>query len=59
MNEYTRGTFEYLSWLEEVISMLREKGKSWETFSVKIGEAIHDIQWGVVVNFREHLRATV
>jgi len=58
MNEYTKGTFECLSWLEEVISLLREKEKSWEPFSVEIGEAIRDIRRGIGVDFRERLRAT-
>ena len=59
MNEYTRGAFECLSWLEEVINMLRERGDSWEPLSVEIDGAIRDIRRGVGVDFREHLRATV
>ena len=56
MNEYTRGAFECLSWLEEVISMLRDRGESWEPLSVEIDGAIRR---GVGVDFRERLRATV
>ena len=59
MNKYTRGTFECLSWLEEVISMLRERGESWKPLSVEIDGAIRDIRRGVGVDFRERLRATV
>jgi len=59
MNEYTRGAFECLSWLEEVITMLRERGESWEPLSLEIDVAIRDIRRGVGVDFRERLRATV
>ncbi len=59
MNEYTRGAFECLSWLEEVITMLKEKGESWEPLSLEIDGAIRDIRRGVGVDFRERLRATV
>ena len=59
MNEYTRGAFECLSWLEEVINMLRVRGESWEPLSVEIDGAIRDIRRGVGVDFRERLRATV
>ncbi len=54
-----RGAFECLSWLEEVISMLRDRGESWEPLSVEIDGAIRDIPRGVGVDFRERLRATV
>ncbi len=59
MNENTRGAFECLSWLEEVITMLKEKGESWEPLSLEIYGAIRDIRRGVGVDFRERLRATV
>ena len=59
MNEDTRGAFECLSWLEEVVSMLKERGESWEPLSVEIDGAIRDIRRGVGVDFRERLRATV
>jgi len=59
MNEYTRGAFECLSWLEEVISRLRERGESWEPLRVEIDGAIRDIRRGIGVDFRERLRATV
>ena len=59
MNEYTRGAFECLSWLEEVISMLRERGQPWESLTAEIDGAIRDIRKGVGVDFRERLRATV
>ena len=59
MNEYTRGAFECLSWLEEVITVLKRRGESWEPLSVEIDGAIRDIRRGVGVDFRERLRATV
>jgi hypothetical protein len=59
MNEYTRGAFECLSWLEEVINVLRERGETLEDFTTEIDSAIRDIRRGVGVDFREHLRATV
>lgn len=59
MNEYTRGAFECLSWLEEVISKLKEKGESWEPLSLEIDGAIRDIRRGIGVDFRERLRATM
>ena len=57
MNEYTRGAFECLSWLEEVINMLRERGEPWEDLNSEIDGAIRDIRKGVGVDFRERLRA--
>ena len=59
MNEYTRGAFECLSWLEEVINVLRERGEPWEDLNTEIDSAIRDIRRGVGVDFRERLRATV
>jgi hypothetical protein len=59
MNEYTKGAFECLSWLEEVINVLREEGEPLEDLNSEIDSAIRDIRRGVGVDFRERLRATV
>ena len=59
MNEYTKGAFECLSWLEEVINVLREEGEPLEDLNSEIDSAICDIRRGVGVDFRERLRATV
>jgi hypothetical protein len=59
MNEYTRGAFECLSWLEDRISRLESERDSWKTLKREIDEAITDIRRGVGVDFRERLRATM
>ena len=59
MNDYTRGAFECLSWLEERISRLESEGDPWQTLKREIDEAITDIRRGVGVDFRERLRATM
>jgi hypothetical protein len=59
MNEYMRGAFECLSWLEDRISRLESERDPWKTLKREIGEAIRDIRRGVGVDFRERLRATM
>ncbi|UCH57941.1 MAG: hypothetical protein JSV18_03305 [Candidatus Bathyarchaeota archaeon] len=58
MNEYTRGAFECLSWLEELITRLKKRGDHWESLKREIDGAILDIRRGIGVDFRERLRAT-
>jgi hypothetical protein len=59
MNEYTRGAFECLSWLEDRIVRLESERNYWQTLKKEIDEAIRDIRRGVGVDFRERLRATM
>ena len=59
MNEYTKGAFECLSWLEDRTSRLETERNRWETLTREIAEAITDIRRGVGVDFRERLRATM
>ncbi len=59
MNEYTRGAFECLSWLEDRIAKLESERNCWQTLKTEIDEAIRDIRRGVGVDFRERLRATM
>ena len=59
MNEYTRGAFECLSWLEERMSRLEPDEDCRQIIKKEIDEAIHDIRRGVGVDFRERLRATM
>jgi len=54
-----RAAFECLSWLEEVINVLRERSEPLEDLNSEIDSVFRDIRRGVGVDFREHLRATV
>lgn len=57
MNDYARGAFECLSWIEVVMKELEENSKRWEVLKREVSEAITDIRWGAGVDFRERLRA--
>jgi hypothetical protein len=59
MNEYTKGAFECLSWLEAKMSDLDRAGDKWESLRREVGGAIQDIRRGVGVDFRERLRALI
>ena len=59
MNDYTRGAFECLSWLEARMSDLERDGERWERLRKEVIDAIYDIRRGVGVDFRERLRALV
>lgn len=59
MNEYTKGAFECLSWLEAKMSDLDRASDKWESLRREVGDAIQDIRKGVGVDFRERLRALI
>jgi len=60
MNEYIRGAFEALAWVQTVIEKQKMTDKHpsrWESLNEEIEEAIRDIRKGISVDFRERLRA--
>ena len=59
MNDYAKGAFECLSWLEARLADLEGRKDSWGLLKREVGDAIHDIRRGVGVDFRERLRATL
>jgi hypothetical protein len=59
MNDYAKGAFECLSWLEAKLADLEERKDSWGLLKREVSDAIHDIRRGVGVDFRERLRATL
>ena len=59
MNDYTKGAFECLSWVEAKMADLERRGDKWECLRKEIMEAVDDIRRGVGVDFRERLRAVM
>jgi hypothetical protein len=59
MNDYTKGAFECLSWLEAKMGDLDRNSDKWESLRREVGDAINDIRRGVGVDFRERLRALI
>ena len=59
MNEYTKGAFECLSWIEAMMSDKAGSQEGWESLEKEIGEAITDIRRGIGVDFRERLRSII
>jgi hypothetical protein len=59
MNDYTKGAFECLSWLEAKMEDLDRDSSKWESLRREVGDAINDIRRGVGVDFRERLRALI
>ena len=57
MNEYARGAFECLSWLEAKMIDYEMSQNRWNALKKEVSEAIYDIRRGVGVDFRERLRA--
>lgn len=58
MNDYTRGVFEALSWVEKLVEDLKEKPEGWKVLAKELHDASLDIKRGVAVDFRHRLRAT-
>ncbi|RLI46326.1 hypothetical protein DRO69_03305 [Candidatus Bathyarchaeota archaeon] len=58
MNDYTRGAFEALSWVEGLIDDLKNHPEGWKILMKEVNEATIDIKRGVGVDFRYRLRAT-
>lgn len=59
MNDYTRGAFEALSWVESLIENLKHNPEGWKTLAKEVNDATIDIKRGIGVDFRYRLRATV
>jgi len=59
MNDYTRGAFECLSWVEAKMSDLERDEERWERLGREVIDAVQDIRRGVGVDFRERLRALI
>lgn len=59
MNDYTRGAFEALSWVESLIENLKNHPEGWKTLTKEVNDATIDIKRGIGVDFRYRLRATV
>lgn len=58
MNDYTRGAFEALSWVESLIDDLKHHPEGWKIITKEVNDATIDIKRGVGVDFRYRLRAT-
>jgi hypothetical protein len=58
MNDYTRGAFEALSWVESLIENLKHNPEGWKTLTKEVNDATIDIKHGIGVDFRYRLRAT-
>jgi len=59
MNEYTKGAFECLSWLEARLLDLDLHDGKWGVLKKEVDDAIHDIRKGIGVDFRHRLRARI
>jgi len=57
-NDYCRGAFETLAWLEGLMEDLKQHPKGWRILTDEVNAAIVDIKRGVGVDFRHRLRAT-
>ncbi len=57
MDEYAKGVFECLSWLEALMADLDAKDDNWTKLQAEVGDAIYEIRRGVGVDFRNRLRA--
>ena len=58
MNEYRRGAFEALSWLEGLLQDLKDDPQGWKLMEQEINDAMTDIRRGIGVDFRYRLKAT-
>lgn len=59
MNEYTRGAFECLSWIEAKMADYGKGRDKWDMLKREVNDAIQDIRRGVGVDFRERLRTII
>ncbi len=57
MDEYSKGVFECLSWLEDRMSDLVGAEGRWDVLKVEIESVIFDLRRGVSVDFRNRLKA--
>jgi hypothetical protein len=57
LDEYAKGVFECLSWIEALMAELDEKDDKWTELQTEVGEIIYEIRRGVGVDFRNRLRA--
>ncbi len=56
LNDYTRGAFEALSWIQTILEDLENRPDAVKTLRKEIEEAISDIRRGIGVDFRFRLR---
>ena len=57
MDEYSKGVFECLSWLEDRMSDLDGAEGRWDVLKAEIESVIFDLRRGVSVDFRNRLKA--
>ncbi len=57
MDEYSKGVFECLSWLEDRMRDLDGAEGRWDVLKVEIESVIFDLRRGVSVDFRNRLKA--
>ena len=57
MDEYSKGVFECLSWLEDRMRDLDGGEGRWDVLKVEIESVIFDLRRGVSVDFRNRLKA--
>ena len=58
MNEYCKGAFEALSWLESLLPDLKDNPQGWKLLEQEVNDAMIDIKRGIGVDFRYRLKAT-
>jgi len=59
MNDYAKGAFECLNWLEAILADLEGRKDSWGLLKREVSDAIHDIRREVGVDFWECFRDTL
>jgi hypothetical protein len=57
LDEYAKGVFECLSWVEALMAELDGKDDKWSELQSEVGDIIYEIRRGVGVDFRNRLRA--
>lgn len=57
MDEYAKGVFECLCWLEALMAELDTRDDKWAQLKTEVGDVIYEIRRGVGADFRNRLRA--
>lgn len=57
LDEYAKGVFECLSWVEAIMAELDHKDDKWTQLKTEVNDTIYEIRRGVGVDFRNRLRA--
>ena len=58
MNDYCKGAFEALSWVESLIESTENRPEALEEILKEVNAAIREIREGIAVNFKSRLRST-